>query len=203
METDIPEAHMNTEPFPCLPLRMPSIKAKTKNPLKNECQLKMSEPLCASLPGPSTVLPSSSGPHEAEYISMWFGFRLSARASTSSVTLISWLSNGWAIKYWTKWRHTGPVQHTDASNAWIESYADSTIFCAKYRNDIKIIFLGDSITKGWDGNGRYIWKKHYAPRGAFNYGIGGDRTEQLIWRIQNGEFDFVMAKVVVLLIGKN
>ncbi len=69
---------------------------------------------------------------------------------------------------------------------------------AAHKLDIKIVFFGDSITEEWAGNGKDIWNKYYAPRHAYNYGIGGDRTEHLIWRIENKEFDGVMAKVVVL-----
>jgi hypothetical protein len=64
------------------------------------------------------------------------------------------------------------------------------------------VFFGDSITAGWAGNGKEIWNKYYVPRHAYNYGIGGDRTEHLIYRIENKEFDGLKAKVVVLKIGK-
>jgi hypothetical protein len=52
------------------------------------------------------------------------------------------------------------------------------------------------------GNGKEVWNKYYVPRHAYNYGIGGERTENVIWRIENKEFDGVKAKVVVLKIGK-
>ena len=71
----------------------------------------------------------------------------------------------------------------------------------KHAADIKVVFLGDSITEGWAGNGKKIWDAHYAPRHAYNYGIGGDRTEHILWRIANGEFDHVKPKLVVLKIG--
>ncbi len=69
------------------------------------------------------------------------------------------------------------------------------------KSDIKIVFFGDSITELWARNGKEVWEKYYTPRHAYNYGIGGDRTENLIWRIENKAFDGVMAKVVVLKIG--
>jgi hypothetical protein len=71
----------------------------------------------------------------------------------------------------------------------------------EHKSDLQIIFFGDSITEGWAGNGKEIWDKYYAPRHAYNYGIGGDRTEHLIWRVENKEFDDLKAKVVVLKIG--
>ncbi len=66
---------------------------------------------------------------------------------------------------------------------------------------IDLLFLGDSITQGWNDN--EIWRRHYAPRKAANFGIGGDRTEHVLWRIQNGEVDGIAPKVTVLLIGTN
>jgi len=72
-----------------------------------------------------------------------------------------------------------------------------------HKNDIKVVFLGDSITSGWGGNGKETWNKYYAPRGAYNYGIGGDTTQNVLWRIQNHEFDGISPKIVVLKIGKN
>lgn len=68
--------------------------------------------------------------------------------------------------------------------------------------EVKVVFFGDSITEGWAGSGRKVWDAHYKPRGAFNYGIGGDRTEHLIWRVNNGEFEHVKPKLIVLKIGK-
>lgn len=65
----------------------------------------------------------------------------------------------------------------------------------------QIVFLGDSITQGWLKTQE--WNTFFKPRGAFNMGIGGDRTSQLLWRIEHGELDHVRPKVVVLMIGTN
>lgn len=71
------------------------------------------------------------------------------------------------------------------------------------RADAKIVFLGDSITQGWEGAGNAKWKEVFAPLGALNLGYGGDRTEHVLWRIDQGELDGLKAKVLVLLIGTN
>jgi len=65
----------------------------------------------------------------------------------------------------------------------------------------EVVFYGDSITFGWRG-AMDLWNKYWGPH-AVNYGIGGDQTQQLIWRIQNGEVDGLHPKVVVLMIGTN
>ncbi len=69
--------------------------------------------------------------------------------------------------------------------------------------EAELVFLGDSITQGWEGPGKESWGKHFAPLGALNWGYSGDRTEHLIWRLQNGNIGRVQPKVAVLLIGTN
>ncbi len=66
-----------------------------------------------------------------------------------------------------------------------------------------LVFLGDSITQGWEGKGKVMWNKHFAPLKAANFGIGGDRTEHVLWRLQNGNFDGLNPKLIVLMIGTN
>lgn len=68
---------------------------------------------------------------------------------------------------------------------------------------IDLLFLGDSITEGWLDAGASIWKQRYAPRNAADFGIGGDETQHVLWRIENGAVDGLNPKVVVLLIGTN
>jgi lysophospholipase L1-like esterase len=66
---------------------------------------------------------------------------------------------------------------------------------------LDLLFLGDSITEGWGNNA--VWQKTYAPLNAANFGIGGDTTENVLWRILNGEIDGISPKVAVLMIGTN
>ncbi len=70
-------------------------------------------------------------------------------------------------------------------------------------NQYPVIFMGDSITEGWADAGRSVWDAHFASLPALNLGYGGDRTENLLWRVQNGEMDGQRPKVVVLMIGTN
>ncbi len=66
----------------------------------------------------------------------------------------------------------------------------------------ELIFLGDSITAGWGGK-KDIWDKAFGAYKPANFGIGGDRTQHVLWRITNGELDGIKAKAVVLMIGTN
>lgn len=70
-------------------------------------------------------------------------------------------------------------------------------------NDAKVVFLGDSITQAWENTGKETWEKHFAPLGALNWGYSGDRTEHLIWRLQNGDIQRVNPTAAVVLIGTN
>jgi beta-glucosidase len=68
---------------------------------------------------------------------------------------------------------------------------------------IGVLFLGDSITEGWGTRGKDIWTKAYSAYDPANFGIGGDQTQHVLWRIDNGELDGINPKVVVLMIGTN
>lgn len=73
------------------------------------------------------------------------------------------------------------------------------------KGEAELVFLGDSITQGWEGKGKEVWAKYYGAMGGkvANFGIGGDRTEHVLWRMDNGNFDGLKPKLVVLMIGTN
>jgi lysophospholipase L1-like esterase len=72
------------------------------------------------------------------------------------------------------------------------------------KGDSEVVFLGDSAIQGWEGAGREPWKKHFEPLKAANYGIGGDRTQNVLWRITKGkELDGQKARLYVVVIGTN
>lgn len=68
---------------------------------------------------------------------------------------------------------------------------------------VDLVFIGDSITQGWEGAGKTVWEKHYAGRKALNLGIGGDKTQHVLWRLENGNLDGLDPKVAVVMIGTN
>lgn len=75
-------------------------------------------------------------------------------------------------------------------------------FLKRGKEPIGILFLGDSITAGW-GKAKPVWDEHYGKYQPANFGIGGDRTQHVLWRIANGELDGIHPKVLVLMIGTN
>lgn len=68
---------------------------------------------------------------------------------------------------------------------------------------IDVLFMGDSITDFWRNRGVNVWNKYYAPLHAADFGISGDRTQHVLWRMDHGELDGIHPKVVVLMIGTN
>ncbi len=67
-----------------------------------------------------------------------------------------------------------------------------------------VIFLGDSITQGWEGAGKKVWADNFAPLKAVNLGIGGDQTGHVLWRIDEGkELEPLKPKAAVIMIGTN
>ena len=69
------------------------------------------------------------------------------------------------------------------------------------QGDVDLIFLGDSITQGWNDNA--VWQKYYGSRKAMNAGIGGDQTQHVLWRLDHGNIDGIKPKLAVIMIGTN
>ena len=68
---------------------------------------------------------------------------------------------------------------------------------------VDVVLLGDSIMHFWEWRHPESWAKFTAGRTVLNLGYGGDRTQNVIWRIEHGELDGYDAKCVVLMIGTN
>ena len=71
------------------------------------------------------------------------------------------------------------------------------------QGNVDLIFIGDSITQGWEGAGKEAWADAYGKRNAVNLGIGGDRTQHVLWRLDNGNIDGIKPKLAVIMIGTN
>ena len=76
------------------------------------------------------------------------------------------------------------------------------------KGNVDLIFIGDSITQGWGGRGRRVdapgaeaWQEHFSRMDVANYGISGDRTQHILWRIDHGAFQNSRCRVVVLMVG--
>jgi lysophospholipase L1-like esterase len=95
-----------------------------------------------------------------------------------------------------------PRMSLQPDQGWLKRH-DGFVAIAK-KGDIDVLFLGDSITDGWRGKaGKSVWDKAFGNLKPANFGIGGDRTEHVLWRIKNGELSGITPKVAVLMIGTN
>jgi beta-glucosidase len=93
-----------------------------------------------------------------------------------------------------------PVPRTD----WATNRQTLVLRRAKdHPGNYDLEFIGDSITEGWEGNGRNIWHEYYGNRKAINMGVSGDRTQHVLWRFENGQLDDIKAKAAVVMIGTN
>ncbi len=72
------------------------------------------------------------------------------------------------------------------------------------REQIELVFLGDSILRRFETEGRETWNDHYAKhRLVANFAIEGDRTQNVLWRIEDGLFDGMTPRAIVVGIGTN
>jgi len=85
--------------------------------------------------------------------------------------------------------------------AWVERH--EAMNTRVKQGKVDLLFIGDSITHWWDRAGKEVWDKYYAPRNAVNLAISGDRTEHVLWRLENGNIDGISPKLAVLMIGTN
>jgi lysophospholipase L1-like esterase len=95
------------------------------------------------------------------------------------------LNESWSVNWWTK-RHE-----------------DKLAEARQLGKSAQVVFIGDSITHNWEKEGLAVWNRVYKPLNALDLGFGGDRTENVLWRIQHGAVDGLAPKVAVLMFGTN
>ena len=98
-----------------------------------------------------------------------------------------------------------PSARTDANSM----LAHQQLLAKAKQGRIDLYFLGDSITRRWgatDDKYRHFlanWRENFFGWNAADFGWGGDKTQNILWRLQNGELDGVKPKVIVLMAGTN
>lgn len=93
-----------------------------------------------------------------------------------------------------------PVDRADGPAWWMPRHLEKKSEAEKHGPNIRLLFIGDSITHQWDDA---VWAEHFAKYNALNLGFGGDRTEHVLWRLQNGALDHLSPEVTVIMIGTN
>ena len=98
-----------------------------------------------------------------------------------------------------------PQARTDANSR----IAHQQLLEKKTKGRIDVYFLGDSITRRWGASDeKYAallanWRANFTGWNAANFGWGGDKTQNILWRLEQGELDGVHPKVIVLMAGSN
>ena len=91
---------------------------------------------------------------------------------------------------------------------WLSQHED----CLRLgrQEGLDIVFFGDSITQSLGGSGRFVsasakpyWETSFSPWRIANFGISGDRVENLLWRLEQGTFDGIEPRLIVVLAGTN
>ncbi len=98
------------------------------------------------------------------------------------------LNESWSINWWLP-RHEKKLQEVKELKA--------------QNKQIDLVFIGDSITEGWEKDGQKVFERNYKKFNTLALGFGGDRTENVLWRLQHGAVDGINPKVAVLMFGTN
>jgi|AntRauTorcE11897_2_1112592.scaffolds.fasta_scaffold04102_2 beta-glucosidase len=93
------------------------------------------------------------------------------------------LEEEWAIEWWMP-RHEAKLTEEGRETA-------------------DVLFLGDSITHGWETSGKSVADDYFSDFSIYNIGFSGDRTENVLWRFNHGEIDGINPELAVLMIGTN
>lgn len=98
-------------------------------------------------------------------------------------------------------------------DSWQKQFDHTKALAASHPNS-GLVFIGDSVTQNWgnvdgrlvNGSGGTTWysaQYNYSQYGALNFGIAGDQTQNVIYRVNHGQFDGLDPGLVVLMIGTN
>ena len=84
-------------------------------------------------------------------------------------------------------------------DAWLKLHEAHVKTVQKNKGAVDVLLVGDSITIQWGDS----WKNHFPNLKAVNIGIGGDKTQNVLWRLDHGGVEGLQPKAIVLMIGNN
>ncbi|XP_064425695.1 platelet-activating factor acetylhydrolase IB subunit alpha1 [Latimeria chalumnae] len=92
-----------------------------------------------------------------------------------------------------------PVTDVQGDGRWLSLH---NRFIAETKDkEPEVVFVGDSLVQLM--HQFEIWRELFSPLHALNFGIGGDTTQNVLWRLQNGELAHINPKILVLWVGTN
>jgi beta-glucosidase len=98
---------------------------------------------------------------------------------------------------------TPPNQPETRTATWEKRALGNTAAAAAQAASIDVVFDGDSITDLWQKAGAQVWATAFASYHPFDFGISGDTTQNLLWRLAHGQAQGLHPKVILLMIGTN
>ncbi|MGC3991186.1 MAG: GDSL-type esterase/lipase family protein [Chthoniobacteraceae bacterium] len=102
---------------------------------------------------------------------------------------------------WCRKPHLAEPETRDPK--WEARSLASTAKASTQAARIDLVFDGDSITDFWQRTGRAVWATAFAKYHPFDFGISGDTTQNLLWRLAHGQAQGLHPKVIMLMIGTN
>jgi len=95
--------------------------------------------------------------------------------------------------------------------SWLDTHARLVEYVQAHKGPIDILLVGDSITEQWGSpllgppmdKLNAAWQKYFGPYKTINIGIGGDKTQNVLWRLDHGGVEGLTPRLVILLIGNN
>jgi lysophospholipase L1-like esterase len=96
---------------------------------------------------------------------------------------------------------TWAIQPSPREEEWWKT-RQAAIDAQVQKGNVDLLLLGDSITHSWEAL-PVLWKKYFGPWNTINAGFGGDQTQQVLWRVSNGNLNSIQPKAVVIMIGTN
>ena len=94
-----------------------------------------------------------------------------------------------------------PLQRPREAAGWMRRH--ESMNARVKQGNVDLIFIGDSITHGWENEGKQVWQTFYGNRNAVNLGISRDRTQHVLWRLDHGNIEGIEPKLAVVMIGTN
>ncbi len=90
---------------------------------------------------------------------------------------------------------TYPMPRTE----WVVNVRNMIADGQKVAGTTRLILDGDSINAGW----RRFWRHHFSHIPTYNFAMSGDRTQHLLWRLEQGQVENMKPEVILLMIGTN
>ncbi len=155
------------------------------------------------------ILAVVAAPFYAARAMKYFHNTLDPQQYTRSLTEKAWDRRSEQVKNVdpTMWPITPAMGHLD-DTSWLDLHTKLVELVRANKGPLDILLVGDSITQQWGStiNDRPLnaaWQKNFAKYKTLNIGISGDKTENVLWRIDLGGIEGLQPRLVVLLVGTN